>query len=298
MQINQSVKQTLKGVEKVMFNNGLQPSHNEDGEKGFFVTEIQLEENIRKENERKEAYKKHLEKVHNRKQNKFTNTNMDEIDYICTNLTNTQIGFLMILQSYIDYDGKLIKSQKVKTSFKTCDFLKVLGLEDKRQTFYDFKDKCLEKGILIYKGEEKAYFINKKYIFKGAFKGMDVVSVVTNEMKEMSEELKPTDLAIIFKLQKYVHLISMAMVWNPDESDPSKLKTLKAQDLANELGVSRSYVYTKLPMIKYKNNFVIAQVKAGKKKSYMLNPKVFFRGDYTKVQENITHPNSVFFNAE
>lgn len=234
----------------------------------------------------------------NRKQNKFTNTNMDEIDYICDSLTNTQIGFLMILQCYIDYDGNLIKSQKDKTPLKTGDFQKILGLDGKRRTFYDFKNKCFEKGILLYNGEEKTYSINQKFIFKGAFKGMDVVSVVTNEMKEMSKELKPTDLAILFKLQKYVHFDSMALVWNPDESVPSKLKTLKAQDLANELGVSRSYVYTKLPMIKYKNNFVIAQVKAGKKKSYMLNPKVFFRGDFAKVQENIAHPNSVFFNAE
>lgn len=29
----------------------------------------------------------------------------------------------------------------------------------------------------------------------------------------------------------------------------------------------------------------------------MLNPNVFFRGDYAQIQEDVTHPNGVFFNA-
>jgi len=280
-----------------MFNNGLQPSFNEDGEKGFFVTEIQLEKNIRKENERKEAYKKHLQKEHNRKQNKFTNTNMDEIDYICQSLTNAQIGYLMILQCYIDYDGKLVKSQKDKTPLKTGDFLKVLGLVGKESTFKDFRKKCLEKGIMLYNGEEKTYSINQKYIFKGAFNGMEVVSIVTKEMKEISESLKPTDLAILFKLQKYVHFESMALVKDPYERDINKVETLKAKDLVEILGVSQNYIYSRLPKLIYNGQALIAQVKAGRKKSYMLNPNVFFRGDYAQVQENIVHHNSVFFNA-
>ncbi|MCM3704805.1 hypothetical protein M3205_03615 [Cytobacillus firmus] len=233
----------------------------------------------------------------NRKQNKFTNTNMDEIDYICQSLTNTQIGLLMILQCYIDYDGKLVHSQKDKTPLKTSDFLKILGLVGKESTFKKFRKDCLEKGILIYKGEEKTYSINQKYVFKGAFKGMEVVSMVTKEIKEISKVLKPTDLAILFKLQKYVHINSMALVRNPDETNIDKIETLKAIDLVEILGVSQNYIYSRLPKLTYNGQALIAQVKAGRKKSYMLNPNAFFRGDFAKVQEKIAHPNGVFFNA-
>lgn len=276
---------------------GFTESYNEDGESGFFVSKIQLEENLKKEEQRNVAYKKYLRMEQNRKRNKFTNTNMDEIDYICRNLTNAQIGFLMILQCYIDYEGKLIHSQKDRRPLKTGDFLRILGLVGKESTFKDFRTKGLNKGILLYNGEEKTYSISQKFIFKGAFKGMEVVSMVTKEMKEISKVLKPTDLAIIFKLQRYVHMDSLALVKNPQEPDVNKVEALKATDLVDILEVSKNYIYSRLPKLTYNGQALIAQVKAGRKKSYMLNPNVFFRGNFAEVQENIVHPNSVFFNA-
>ncbi|WP_280166474.1 hypothetical protein [Priestia aryabhattai] len=282
-----------------MNENVFQPSVNEDGEKGFFISELDTKGLNFTTKEQRKAYKKRLEKEHNRNNVKFTNTNMNEIDYICENLTNAQIGYLMVLQCYIDYKGTLVHSQKNRTPLKPGDFQKILGLVGKRQTFYDFKNTCLDVGILNYDGLEKAYSINKKFIFKGAFKGMgmDVISMVTKEMKEISEALKPTDLAILFKLQKYVHINSMALVRNPNETNKKKIETLKAADLVDILGVSKNYIYSRLPKLTYNGQALIAQVKAGKKKSYMLNPNVFFRGDYAQIQEDVTHPNGVFFNA-
>lgn len=240
-----------------------------------------------------ERKQKYARAESNRKKNKFTNTNMDEIDYICQELTNAQIGFLMILQCCIDYDGKLIHSQKDKTPLSYSQIRDILHLSD--SSFCDFRDRCIKAGIINYDDKEKAYSINKKIIFKGAFKGMQVVSVVTKEMKEISRALKPTDLAILFKLQEYVHINSMALVKNPNETNREKIETLKAKDLSEILGVSLNYVYSRLPKLSYNGQALIAKVQAGKKKSYMLNPKVFFRGDFAQVQENITHPNSVFF---
>ena len=86
----------------------------------------------------------------NRKQNKFTITNMEEIDYICQSLTNVQIGYLLILQCYIDDGGKLIHSRKDKTPLKTDDFLKKLGLKDKRQTLNSGESFLYNKRLTPY----------------------------------------------------------------------------------------------------------------------------------------------------
>lgn len=243
-----------------------------------------------------ERKKKFANMNSNRKQNKFTNTNMDEIDYICQSLTNAQIGYLMILQCYIDYGGKLIHSQKDKTPLKTGDFLKILGLLDKRQTFYDFKDKCLDKGILIYTTEEETYSINKNYIFKGAFKGMGVVSVVTKGIKEGLKGNKPEELAMVFKLQEFVNMRTMALVKNPNETDLNKLEFMKQKDLATALGVSAAYLSRQLYQIEINGEYVVAKIKVGKEPTkFMLNPNIFFRGDYAKVQETIAVDVAPFF---
>ncbi|MFP5111616.1 hypothetical protein ACSU64_04430 [Bacillaceae bacterium C204] len=232
----------------------------------------------------------------NRKQNKFTNTNMKEINYICQSLTNAQLGYLMILQCYINYDGKLVKSQKDNTPFKTCDFLRVLGLVGKESTFKDFRKKGLEKGILIYDGEEKTYFINKKYIFKGAFKGMNVVSMVTKGIKEGLDGTKPEELAMIFKLQQFVNFKTMALVKNPSEVDVDGLEFMKAKDLSEALGVTPSYLSQKIYRLSVNEEYVVAKIKVGKEPTrFMLNPNIFFRGDYAQVQEEIAVDVAPFF---
>lgn len=281
-----------------MNENVFQPSVNEDGEKGFFVNEIDAKGlNFTTEKQRK-ANKKRLEKEHNRNNVKFTNTNINEIDYICDNLTNAQIGYLMVLQCYISYEGALIHSQKNHTPLKSSDLQKILGLVGKRQTFYDFKNKCLNAGILIYDGQEKTYSINEKFIFKGAFKGMgiDVVSMVTKEIKNGLNEAKPEELAMIFKLQKFVNFNTMALVKNSNQTNLDKLEFMKQKDLAQVLGVSPSHLSRKLYQIVVNNEYIIAKIKVGKEPTkFMLNPKVFFRGNYTDIQENVTVDVAPFF---
>lgn len=284
-----------------MNENIFQPSVNEDGEKGFFVNEIDAERlNFTTEKQRK-ANKKRLEKEHNRNNVKFTNTNINEIDYICENLTNAQIGYLMILQCYISYEGTLVHSQKNHTPLKTGDIKKVLGLVDKDSSYKDFRKKCLNAGILIYDGQEKTYSINEKFIFKGAFKdmGIDVVSMVTKEIKNGLKEAKPEELAMIFKLQKFVNFNTMALVKNPNETNSDKLEFMKQKDLAQFLGVSPSHLSRKLYQIVVNNEYIIAKIKVGKEPTkFMLNPTVFFRGDYTAVQKEVTIDVAPFFKVK
>jgi hypothetical protein len=237
----------------------------------------------------------------NKKQNKFTNTNMDEIDYICQHLTNAQIGYLMILQCYINYDGRLIRSQKDKTPLKTSEMRHNLGLvsEEKKKTFYNFINNCLAVEILELNKKEKVYSVNRKFIFKGAFRGMNVVSIVTKEIKDGLKTAKPEELAMIFKLQKFVNFRTMALVNNPDETDLNKLEFLKAKDLAEYLGVTPSYLSQKLYRIVINNEYVVARVKTGKGPAkFMLNPNIFFRGDYAQIKENIAVDVAPFFKGK
>jgi len=247
--------------------------------------------------EQKQAMKKKQYMLLNRGRVKFTNTNIDMIDYVDKKLTNYQIGLLMMLQSYVDYDGRLIKSQKDKRPLTRTEMLKILKLKQKSSTFDDFRETCVQANIMKYDKENSTHYINRNIIFKGKFKMMKVVSAVAKELKKISSNLKPTDIAILFKLQKHVHYRSMALVEDPDEVNEDNLKTLNAKRLSECLGVSVDYVYRRLPKLIYDGEYVIAKVQAGKKRSYMLNPKVFFRGDYQKVQDDITHSNSIFFKS-
>jgi len=274
----------------------LEPSVNEDGEIGFFMSQTDYEEYLKNKQKQQEAYKDKVIKENNRKQNKFTNTNMDTIDYVSLHLTNAQIGYLVILKDYLDYKGNLVHSQKDKTPLKTADFLRVLGLVGKESTFKDFRKKCLEAEIMFYNGEEKTYSINQNIVFKGAFKGMRVVSMVTKGSKEGSKDVKPEELAMIFKLQKHVHQKTMALVKNPEETDLNKLEFMKAKELAEYLGVTPSYLSQKLYKIVINNEYIVARIKAGKEPTkFMLNPNIFFRGDYSKVQEDIAINVAPFF---
>ncbi|MCG1020775.1 hypothetical protein [Sutcliffiella horikoshii] len=264
-------------------NKGINP---ETGERFRFESELDIE--------RKQKYARINS---NKKQNKFTNTNMDEIDYISENLTNAQIGYLMILQCYINYEGKLIHSQKDKTPLKSIEIQKILRIPER--TFYDFKDVTLKAGILTYDKNVKTYSINKKFMFKGAFNGMNVVSIVTKEMKVGLNTSKPEELAMIFKLQKFVNFKTMALVKNPNETDLNKLEFLKQKDLAESLGVTASHLSRKLYQIVINGEYIIAKVKVGREPNkFMLNPNVFFRGNYAKIQENIVAEVSPFFKVK
>lgn len=238
--------------------------------------------------EQREAIEKKKRRIASRSIVRFSNTKIEAIDYVCENLTNTQIGFLMVLQKYLSYDGVLVKNQKTKTPMTRKEIMKALDVESKPSTFNDFRKSCIDKGIVIYDKKNKEYSINKDVIFKGKFKMLNVVSAVCNDLEKISTNLKPVEKAIIFKLQKYVHRHSMELVKNPEETNTKKLEYLSIDDLSEVLSVSKSYIYKKLYMMVYDGEYVLARVSVGRRKSFMLNPRVFFRGDYQDVQDRVT----------
>jgi hypothetical protein len=240
------------------------------------------------------SFKKYLQMINNKGGAKFTNTNIDKIDFVTKHLTNNQIGYLVMLQPFVNYDGYLVKGQKRKERMKGRDMKGVLGLQRKRNVFSRFHNRCIELSILEL--DDNGYYkMNPEIIFKGEFKALKVVSAISKSVKDMTSNLQPADLAILFKLQKHIHWSSMALVHNPDEFYLEDITPLNTKDLVEVLEVSADYIYRKFTNLKINGEYLIATVKAGKNKRYMMNPKIFFRGNYEDVQESVTNDNEIYF---
>lgn len=109
-----------------------------------------------------DAYKERKE--HQGRQAEFTFADMTELHDVIDVLTTSQCGYLLLLQCYVDYDnGRLINAKG--DAMKPGDLLDVLGLKRKRQTFYDFLDRCVENAIIT-RDEDGTYYVNPRYHFR------------------------------------------------------------------------------------------------------------------------------------
>ena len=204
----------------------------------------------------------------------FTVTNMRNIHEVCNALTTTQCGYLMRLQCHISYEeGTLINADK--TPMNRRDMINELKLTKKRSTFYDFLSACLEHDII--RKENDNYTVNNKYHFKGTFNDKYVIKSYITKIKQIYKEVKASDIGLIYRMLPYVNLKTNTLCENPFESDLVKLKPFNLSELANAIGISSGEIGRRLPKMKFGDEYVIAKVKFNEKKSYMVNPWVFYR---------------------
>jgi hypothetical protein len=194
-------------------------------------------------------------------------------------LSTSHLADLLMLQSFMDYDG-IIKVTSLykegKTTMSTTDMMNVLGLPER--TFYDFLKACLDNKIII-KDDDCNYSINKKFYFRGEIKGDKRVTMVYREqVRRLYKSVKRSDLGLLCRLIPYIHLQTNTICLNPFEEDPTKLQKLNRKQICELLGISRP-TFNRILDLEYDGQVVLAEVKIkrGKKKSYLVNPWVFYR---------------------
>lgn len=205
----------------------------------------------------------------------FTFSAMDALHDVTSVLTNAQCGYLLVLQGYTDWQGRLVKGDR-SSPMGSADMAKALKLGVKMSTYYDFATKALEHGIMVKEGA--VYSINQRYHFRGPIKGRNAVQSFTKSVRTAYQENKAEDLGIIYRMLPFVNRRYNTLCHNPDESVAELVRPLKAKELAEILGVSASDFSRRSKRLAFDGSYVLAKVSVGGRTSYMFNPFIIYRG--------------------
>lgn len=223
-----------------------------------------------------EGYKRKLERDGGRG-NMFSFADMENIRYITSNVPDRFCGYLLYLQSYLNYDGVI--SNTNKTPMKRGDMMTALGV--KRTTFSEFM-KCMERHSIIYeevRNGATVYTIDPAYHWRGTTKNQRVIKVFSTALRELYRDVGAADLGFVYKLLPFVHFETNFICGNPYESDPNNIAKLGMDDIARLTGLTSMSVYNKMRKLKLDEHYVFAQVSRGDTAYYMINPFIFYRRD-------------------
>ncbi|MFJ7510027.1 hypothetical protein ACIQW7_11265 [Peribacillus simplex] len=243
--------------------------------------------------------KKEMETYKNKSENPFIFTEMDGVKFVeLTNLENKQLGYFLVMQTYIDYDN-MLRAKGAKLPMKPVELRKALKITDTR-TFKKIMVEFEEIGLIHHKEVEmygksyKAIFVNDKYCFKKGLQGdnknrktVNAVKIFIDTLQEVYEQKKVTagDVGIIYKAIQYLHYNSNVLAQNPSEMDEAFVQPLDMEEFADALGLSRMGIHKKLVALTYPCTYreqevelkVFARVKVGKHTFLKLNPFVAWR---------------------
>jgi hypothetical protein len=205
----------------------------------------------------------------------FTFSVMDALHEVTSVLTNAQCGYMLVLQGYTDYKGRIVKTDH-KTLMKPSDMAEVLGLANKRSTFYDFLSKVIDNEIMIVKDD--IYSINQRYHFRGPMNGRMAVQAFTQNIRKAYLENKPEDLGLFYRMLPFVNVKYNTLCHNPDERIVSEVKPLKAKELAEICGIKPATLSRRFREWSFNDRYILAKVTIGHRTQYMFNPFIIYRG--------------------
>lgn len=201
---------------------------------------------------------------------------MSNVPYVSSVLTAAQCGYLLVLSTYIDWDGRLIRSQKDKVSLTNSDIMSLLRI--KERTFYDFMSACKNYGFITQ--DDSDYHICSDISVKGTPSTNAVVRSYITTLREMATENKPEHIGILYKLFPYVSKYTNMLVENPEESNRKKRHKLNRKQIAEVTGVSPDHITRVTSTMIWRGKSVFAQVRTPiDGRFYMLNPAIFRRAD-------------------
>jgi hypothetical protein len=236
---------------------------------------------------------KNRETLRNKSDAPFLFTQMDAIEGGLSTLNNKDLGYFLVLQTYIDYKNMLRASGDSKLPMTVVELQDVLKIKSEKTLRAMLKR--LEKLGIIYKekvelygNSHKAYFISTDYCFRKGSGGANsklktdnVVKVFMDTLQAVYAEgdINPADIGFMYKTIPYIHYDSNILSVNPSEREYSKVKHLTIKDLAKTVGMSREKTALKLANIVWDNKYVFARIKTGASKEYQVkvNPFVFYR---------------------
>lgn len=235
----------------------------------------------------KEASKKRqeLETYKKTSSNPFTLISMETTRNVTSleELNTKQLGYFLILQSYIDYDN-MVRQTESTLPMTEKELGQALKIKTKRH-YITVIEKFIELGLIykesvtLYNKEYQAFFIAKKYCFRGSNKSNKVVRMFIGSIQSLfsQEDIKPSDIGFLFMLLPYMHYMSNHLVKLPYERDFSKAGALSQRDIIEITGLDEKNVKKHMRM-KLSGMSVFGTFRAGRNSVYKVNPSLFFRG--------------------
>lgn len=205
----------------------------------------------------------------------FTFSVMDALHEVTSVLTNAQCGYLLVLQGYADYNGRLVCSDRA-TYMRASNMAEALGLSDRRSTFYDFLSQATAHKIIRH--EDGVYTINQRYHFRGPLNGRIAVQAFTQNIRKAFKENKPEDLGLIYRMLPFVNVRYNTLCHNPEERLVDAVKPLKAKELAEVCGISPATLSRRFREWTFNERYILAKVAIGQRTQYMFNPFIINRG--------------------
>jgi biotin operon repressor len=243
--------------------------------------------------EQEKAYQEKKMREKSRKKAKaFTFSNMENAKEVIQMLTTMELGYFLVLQTYIDYSNNaLVKSSHNPTPMSRGDIGEVLGINN-RSHVKKHIDNFLEKGLMIEKtitvdGKQvKAFCINEKYHFKGKTDNQKVVKAFSEQIRRIyntnfskKSKKQPADMGFLYLILPYIHYETNILCLNPFEPNPEAIEALSIADICRITGLDKKNVQAKLNNLKWDGMTVFAKVIKGRKTHLKVNPFVFYRKD-------------------
>lgn len=243
--------------------------------------------------EQEQAYRLKSKQVESRKKaHAFTFSNMQGAEEVIKMLTPMELGYFLVLQTYIDYENNaLIVSTHNPVPMNRGQIGEVLGLNN-RSSLKKNLDNFIEKGLiieqeLVYSGKQyKAYCINEQYHFKGRTKSKKVVKTFSAQVRKIYNtnlskkgNKQPSELGFMYLILPYIHYELNILCANPFETDVEAIQPLSITDICEVTGMDRKNIQGKLHNLKWDNMTVFAKVVKGNKVFLKVNPFVFYRKD-------------------
>lgn len=240
--------------------------------------------------EQRETRRRIMAQKGNGRPRAFMWNRMEHVTEIAEKLTPAQCGHFLVLSSFINYDGLLVKSENNSEAMSTSDMQRVLRLDgSKSSTFYDFMDACESNGIILER-ERGHYYVNPRYHFRGKTEGDRVVKAYITRLREMSSEISAHNIGILYRMIPYVHVDTNILCANPDEKIPKLIRKLNRKELAQLTGLSVGTISRVTGRLIFEGSPVFANIRTATDGAYyMLNPSIFERKEreYTPTEKAV-----------
>lgn len=232
--------------------------------------DLSLEYTLRHRNQ-DSYYKQRL--AQRSRQRDFTFSNMLNMAEVITKIDDKYCGYLLYLQTYINYDGVLVNATHEKEPMTKEDIQSALNL--KKTAFYEFFKNMTDNEIMF--EENGDYRINPIYHFRGSTDNTRVVKTFTAKVRSLYSVRNAKKLGFIYKLLPYIHYETNTICNNPYETNLKCVEQLSKNDIAELTQVSEKSVYSYLRSMKLGDEYVFAEIKTGKVCYYKINPFIFYR---------------------
>lgn len=208
----------------------------------------------------------------------FVWNRMESIAEVTDKLTPAQCGHLLILSSFINYDGLLVKNENNAEAMSTADMRRILRLQGtKESTFYDFLNAC-EMNNIIEERSKGYYYVNPRFHFRGKTEGDRVVKSYITRLREMSSDIGAHNTGILYRMLPYVHVDTNILCANPNEQVPKLIRKLNRKELADLTGLSVGTISRVTGRLIFEGHPVFANIRTATDGAYyMLNPTIFER---------------------